>query len=65
MRAGLPVSIITRMQDDPEKNPVFWKRKDYPDVVYRTEEAKFRAITREILHLQRHGPADAGRHHLG
>lgn len=35
--------------DDPEKKPVFWKRKDYPDVIYRTEEAKFRAIIREIL----------------
>jgi preprotein translocase subunit SecA len=36
-------------QDDPEKKPVFWRRKDYPDVIYRTEEAKFRAITGEIL----------------
>ena len=41
-------------RDDPEKKPVFWKRKDYPDVIYRTEEAKFRAITWEILrfHIQ-------------
>ncbi|HUF38422.1 MAG TPA: hypothetical protein VMN57_07865 [Anaerolineales bacterium] len=29
--------------------PVFFKRKDYPDVIYRTEEAKFRAISQEIL----------------
>jgi preprotein translocase subunit SecA len=35
--------------DDPEQNPVFWKRKDYPDVVYRTLEAKLRAVTLEIL----------------
>jgi preprotein translocase subunit SecA len=35
--------------DDPEKNPVYWKRKDHPDVIYRTEDAKLRAITREIL----------------
>jgi preprotein translocase subunit SecA len=35
--------------DDNEKTPVFWKRKDYPDVVYRTEEAKLRAIMQEIL----------------
>ena len=35
--------------DDLEKEPVFWKRKDYPDVVFRTEEAKFRAIAREVL----------------
>jgi preprotein translocase subunit SecA len=37
-------------QDDPARNPVFWKRKDYPDVIYLTDEAKFRAITTEILH---------------
>lgn len=36
-------------RDDPSRKPVFWKRKDYPDVVYRTEEAKFRAIVQEIL----------------
>jgi len=37
-------------KDDPQRQPVYWKRKDYPDVVYRTEESKLRAITREILH---------------
>ena len=34
------------------KNPskaLYYKRKDYPDVIYRSEEAKFRAITIEIL----------------
>ncbi len=36
-------------RDDPEKKPAYWRRKDYPDVVYRTEEAKLRAITTEIL----------------
>jgi len=35
--------------DDPEHDPVFWKRKDYPDVVYRTEEVKLRAIAEEIF----------------
>lgn len=34
--------------DDPEK-PVFWRRKDYPDEVYRTFEAKLRAVSLEIL----------------
>jgi len=34
---------------DPEKKPLYWKRKDYHDVVYRTEEAKLRAIVLEIL----------------
>ncbi|HLA96892.1 MAG TPA: hypothetical protein VJL34_00445, partial [Anaerolineales bacterium] len=36
-------------RSDPNKVQVFWKRKDYPDVVYRTEEAKLRAICQEIL----------------
>lgn len=35
--------------DDPDKQPYLWKRKDYPDVVYRTVEAKLRAIVREIV----------------
>jgi preprotein translocase subunit SecA len=35
--------------DTPEEMPIFWKRKDYPDVVYRTEEAKLRMVTSEIL----------------
>jgi preprotein translocase subunit SecA len=34
---------------DPEKKPVYWRRKDYPDVVYRSEEAKLRAISLEII----------------
>ena len=34
---------------DQEAEAVFFKRKDYPDVIYRTEEAKFRAIGSEIL----------------
>ena len=35
--------------DDPEKTPVFYKRKDFPDVVFRTEQAKLRAIVMEII----------------
>ncbi len=34
---------------DSTKQPVFWRRKDFPDVVFRTEEAKLRAITLEII----------------
>ncbi len=34
---------------DDSSAPVFWKRKDYPDRIYRSEEAKIRAITQEIL----------------
>lgn len=36
-------------RDDPTRQPRFWRRKDYPDVVYRSEEAKLRAITMEII----------------
>jgi preprotein translocase subunit SecA len=36
-------------RDDQEKAPIFWRRKDYADSVYRTEEAKLRAIVTEIL----------------
>ena len=36
--------------DDSAEQPVFWKRKDYPDVVYRSEEAKLRAIVKEIIY---------------
>jgi preprotein translocase subunit SecA len=30
---------------------VFWRRKDYRDLIYRTEEAKFRAVCQEILRM--------------
>ncbi|MDD2694705.1 MAG: hypothetical protein PHD58_02130 [Anaerolineales bacterium] len=40
---------------EPPDQPVFWKRKDYPDLVYRTEEAKLRAIMQEILHYHVRG----------
>jgi preprotein translocase subunit SecA len=35
--------------EDPQKTPLFYKRKDYPDVIYRTGEGKLRAIVREIM----------------
>ncbi len=31
--------------------PVYWRRKDYADVVFRTEESKFRAICSEIMQM--------------
>ncbi len=46
---GYKYSYYTRRLD-PEKKPVFWRRKDYTDVVYRSEEAKLRSITREIIY---------------
>ena len=36
-------------KQDSEREPIFWKRKDYPDVIYRTLEAKARAIVQEII----------------
>ncbi len=36
-------------RNDTSKQPAFWRRKDYPDVVYRSEEAKLRAIALEIV----------------
>ncbi len=38
-------------RDDAEKKPVFWRRQDFPDMVYRSEEGKLRAIAREIMHF--------------
>lgn len=34
---------------DPNQQPLFYKRKDYPDVIYRTSEGKLRAIVMEII----------------
>ena len=42
-------------RNDSQGAPLFWKRKDYPDIVYRTEEAKLRAITREIMRYHARG----------
>ncbi len=44
-----PVQYYAR-QDDPDKEAVFWRRQDFPDMVYRSEEGKLRAIVREVLH---------------
>lgn len=41
-------------RSDTNRQPVFWRRKDYPDIVYRTQESKLREISWEILryHVQ-------------
>jgi len=36
--------------EDDSQRPLYWKRKDYPDVVYQTAEAKLRAIVKEIIY---------------
>ncbi len=45
---GYSYSYYAR-RDDADKKEIFWKRKDYPDVIYRTTEAKLRAIIQEII----------------
>ena len=45
---GYEFTYYTR-DGEPQKHPLFWKRKDYPDVVYRTEEAKLRAVIQELI----------------
>jgi preprotein translocase subunit SecA len=45
---GYKYSYYARKADQAE-TPVFWRRKDYPDVVFRTVEIKLRALCREIL----------------
>ena len=42
-------------RDNDAKEPVYFKRKDFPDIIYRTEEVKFRAITSEILRFNAMG----------
>ncbi len=37
------------LRDDPQQEPRYYRRKDYPDLVYRTVEAKLRAIVLDIL----------------
>ena len=45
---GYKFKYYTR-RADPDRNPIYWKRKDFPDMVFRTGEAKLRAICLEIL----------------
>ncbi len=43
---GYPYSYFARIG---ETKPLFYRRKDYPDVIFRTVEAKLRAIVTEIV----------------
>ena len=38
-------------------------RLDEPDLIYKTEEGKYRAVVEEIARAQQEGAADPGRHH--
>jgi preprotein translocase subunit SecA len=44
--------IYYALREDPDQNAVFFKRRDYPDVVYRTKEAKMRAAVKEMVQYQ-------------
>ncbi len=48
---GYEYTYYLHRNDPPDAKPVLWKRKDYPDVIYRTAEAKLRAIVKEIVRL--------------
>ncbi len=45
---GYSFSYFTR-REDPEKLAQFFRRKDYPDVIYKSVEAKLRSIVLEIV----------------
>ncbi|NTV38066.1 MAG: hypothetical protein HGA82_02630, partial [Anaerolineales bacterium] len=45
---GYKVNYYARVGDT-EQKPVYWRRKDFPDVVYRTFEGKTRATTQEVI----------------
>ncbi len=56
---GYPVQYFTLRPPSPvigrgaggegEATPLFWRRKDFPDMVYRTVEAKIRSVVQEIV----------------
>jgi preprotein translocase subunit SecA len=48
---GYQYTYYVRPDDPPEAEPVLWKRKDYPDIIFRTVEAKLRATVTEIVKL--------------
>ncbi len=52
--ASLSYPSFSEKTKEAEGEIVFWRRKDYPDVIYRTAEAKLRSIVREIAlyHVQ-------------
>jgi preprotein translocase subunit SecA len=43
---GYPYSYFAKAGDD---KPLFYRRKDYPDMIFKTVEAKLRAIVTEII----------------
>jgi len=48
---GYQYTYYVRPDDPDDTEPTLWKRKDYPDIIYRTVEAKLRATVTEIVRL--------------
>jgi preprotein translocase subunit SecA len=45
---GYPYAYFAKSEDN-EQSPLFYRRKDYPDIIYKTVEAKLRSIVRDIV----------------
>jgi preprotein translocase subunit SecA len=45
---GYPYTYFAK-RDDKGQTPVYYRRKDYPDVIYKTVEAKMRSIVMDIV----------------
>ncbi len=52
---GYEYTYYVRRGAPPDAAPELWKRKDYPDSIYRTKEAKLRAIVKEIIRFHAQG----------
>jgi preprotein translocase subunit SecA len=46
---GYQYTYYLYSDDPPDAEPVLWKRKDYPDIIFRTVEAKLRNLVKEIV----------------
>ncbi len=46
---GYEYSFFMPRDATSDNGPVLWRRKDYPDVIFRSQEAKLRNIVREVV----------------
>jgi len=47
--------VVVTTYRSPDGKELYWKRIDYPDVVYRTPQAKFKAVVEEIKRVHEQG----------
>ncbi len=47
---GYEYSFFVPRDAASDNGPVLWRRKDYPDVIFRSQEAKLRNIVREVVY---------------